>query len=67
MFCGLSQKCDLLVHEVQLTRQRLKFAEHTLPWAYDQFAFIIPIADESANIDAVIKPFQWPVGAFELV
>ena len=33
----------------------------TLPWAYDHFAFLIPVPDETANINAVVKPFQWPV------
>ncbi|KAK4030531.1 hypothetical protein OUZ56_023775 [Daphnia magna] len=33
----------------------------TLPWNYDYFSFLIPVHDEAANIDAVIKPFQWPV------
>ncbi|EFX82331.1 hypothetical protein DAPPUDRAFT_101737 [Daphnia pulex] len=33
----------------------------TLPWNYDYFAFLIPAPDETANIDSVIKPFQWPV------
>ncbi|EFX82216.1 hypothetical protein DAPPUDRAFT_316861 [Daphnia pulex] len=55
------RQCDFLVHEVTLTPLRLKMSDYTLPWAYDQFAFIIPIADESANINAVVKPFQWPV------
>jgi hypothetical protein len=36
----------------------------TLPWIYDHFAFLIPVPDESANINAVVKPFQWPVGTF---
>jgi ABC-type amino acid transport substrate-binding protein len=64
---GLSQQCDFLVHEVALTPRRLKMSDYTLPWAYDQFAFLIPIADESANINAVVKPFQWPVGIIEFV
>jgi ionotropic glutamate receptor len=33
----------------------------TLPWAYDHFSFLIPVPDETANINAVVKPFQWPV------
>ncbi|EFX82168.1 hypothetical protein DAPPUDRAFT_241316 [Daphnia pulex] len=35
--------------------------DFTLPWIYDHFAFLIPVPDESANINAVVKPFQWPV------
>jgi hypothetical protein len=37
-------------------------ADHTLPWAYEQFAFLIPVPEETANFNAIIKPFQWPVG-----
>jgi hypothetical protein len=32
-----------------------------MPWIYDYFSFLIPVPDESANINAVVKPFQWPV------
>ena len=27
------------------------------------YAFLIPVPDETANINAVVKPFQWPVCA----
>jgi hypothetical protein len=33
----------------------------TAYWFYGQLAFLIPVPDETANINAVVKPFQWPV------
>jgi hypothetical protein len=30
-------------------------------WVYDHFVLTIPVPDETANINAVVKPFQWPV------
>ena len=55
------QQADLLITSVFPTSQRLKIVDITLPWAYDHFAFLIPVNSEMANIDAVTKPFQWPV------
>ena len=43
------------------TVERNKIVDLTLPWTYDHFAFLIPVSVETANINAVIKPFQWPV------
>jgi ionotropic glutamate receptor len=43
------------------TLQRNKAVDLTLPWAYDNYAFLIPVPDETANINAVVRPFQWPV------
>ena len=60
----LSQRCDLLVHDAKPTFKRIQMADHTLPWAYEQFAFLIPVPEETANLNAIIKPFQWPVGTF---
>jgi ionotropic glutamate receptor len=51
----------LLVHDTVSTLQTSKIVDLTLPWAYDFFAFLIPGPDESTNINAVVKPFQWPV------
>ena len=42
---------------------RNKIVDLTFPWTYDNFAILIPVPDETANINAVIKPFQWPVHA----
>jgi hypothetical protein len=33
----------------------------TVVWIFDNLACLIPITDETANINAVGKPFQWPV------
>nr|CAH0113367.1 unnamed protein product [Daphnia galeata] len=55
------QKCDLLVHDTVPTFQINKMTDVTLPWIYDHFAFLIPVPDETANINAVVKPFQWPI------
>ncbi|EFX82390.1 hypothetical protein DAPPUDRAFT_316803 [Daphnia pulex] len=54
-------KSDLLVHDTIATFQYNSIIDFTLPWIYDDFAFLIPVPDESANINAVVKPFQWPV------
>lgn len=55
------QKCDFLVSSIAPTSQRLKSIDLTLPWIYDFQALLIPASSVSANTDAVIKPFQWPV------
>jgi hypothetical protein len=51
----------LLVHDTLANFQRNKVVDFTLPWGYYHYAFLIPVPDESANINAVVKPFQWPV------
>jgi ionotropic glutamate receptor len=56
----------LLVHDLVPTSQRNQIIDLTLPWAYDYFAFLIPAPDETANINSVVKPFQWQVCAFQL-
>jgi hypothetical protein len=60
-----SQEADLLVHDTIANFQRNKVVDLTLPWVYGDFVFLIPVPDESANINAVVKPFQWPVGIFK--
>jgi hypothetical protein len=55
----------LLVHDTIATFQYNTVVDFTMPWIYDDFAFLIPVPDESANIDAVAKPFQWPVGTLK--
>ncbi|EFX82354.1 hypothetical protein DAPPUDRAFT_241432 [Daphnia pulex] len=52
---------DFLIHDVLLTLERNNVIDLTVPWAYDYFAFLIPVAEETANIDSVVKPFQWPI------
>ncbi len=57
----LLQQCDLLLQDVLPTFRRNEIVDMTSPWNYDYFAFLIPVHEETANINAVIKPFQWPV------
>ncbi|EFX82353.1 hypothetical protein DAPPUDRAFT_241433 [Daphnia pulex] len=57
----LSQQSELLVHDTIATFQYNSVVDFTLPWVYDHFAFLIPVPDETVNINAVVKPFQWPV------
>jgi hypothetical protein len=61
-FCS-TQQCDLLFHYILPTIHRNTIVDLTLPWTYDHFALLIPDPDETANIDSIIKPFQWPVCA----
>ena len=61
MSCLLSQQCDLVAQDVLPTFQRNKVVDLTAIWVFDNIAFVIPVPDETANIDAVVKPFQWPV------
>ncbi|EFX82393.1 hypothetical protein DAPPUDRAFT_101640 [Daphnia pulex] len=56
-----NQKSDFLVHDTIPTFQYNSVVDFTMPWIYDYFSFLIPVPDESANINAVVKPFQWPV------
>ena len=32
-----------------------------IQWITSEMEFIIPVPDSSANIDAIVKPFQWAV------
>ena len=48
------------------TTRRNQIVDLTLPWVYDSSAFLSPVPDESANINAIVKPFQWPVSTMEL-
>jgi ionotropic glutamate receptor len=56
-----SQQCDLLVIGVGLTHGRFKVVDVTTPMAFESYRFLIPVQGDTANINAVIKPFQWPV------
>ena len=58
------QESDLLINNVVPTIQNNKIMDLTTYWHYDYFAIVIPVPDETANINAVIKPFQWPVRKF---
>ena len=39
---------------------RYKLVE-LIQWTTSEMEFIIPVPDSSANIDAIVKPFQWTV------
>jgi hypothetical protein len=51
------QQADLLIENVVPTTRRNQIVDLTLPSIYDYYAIVIPIPDESANINAVVKPF----------
>ena len=55
------QEADLLATSVAPTSERLLIVDITMPFAYDYYAFLIPVSDATANVNAIIKPFQWPV------
>ncbi|EFX82357.1 hypothetical protein DAPPUDRAFT_316873 [Daphnia pulex] len=55
------QQCDLIIQDVVPTFQRYKVVDLTTYWIYADAAFLIPASAETANINAVVKPFQWPV------
>ncbi|XP_046448343.1 ionotropic receptor 93a-like isoform X2 [Daphnia pulex] len=54
------QECDLLVHDVPSLFYRSRI-DMTIPWIFTNYALLIPVAGDTANINAAIKPFQWPV------
>ncbi|EFX82186.1 hypothetical protein DAPPUDRAFT_241335 [Daphnia pulex] len=57
----IDNQCDLLIQSVFATTRRNKIVDLTLPWVYDSSAFLIPVPDETANVNAVVKPFQWQI------
>ncbi|XP_046642731.1 ionotropic receptor 21a-like [Daphnia pulicaria] len=60
--CSLvGMQCDFLIQDLVPTFQRNKVVDLTTYWIYGDLAFLIPASDETANIGAVVKPFQWPV------
>ncbi|KAI9553543.1 hypothetical protein GHT06_021461 [Daphnia sinensis] len=64
-FCSLifakKKQCDLIVHDVLLTTENYKKMELTLPWHRSIIVFMVPVPLTMTNLNAVIKPFQWPV------
>ncbi|EFX78662.1 hypothetical protein DAPPUDRAFT_246066 [Daphnia pulex] len=52
-------QCDLLAQDVLPTFQRNKIVDLTTYWYYGDLVFLIPVPDETANINSVVKPFQW--------
>ena len=61
MIRSCSQKCDLLLIGVGLTYERFKVVDVTIPVVFEPYRFLIPVQGDASNVDAVIKPFQWPV------
>nr|CAH0102968.1 unnamed protein product [Daphnia galeata] len=57
----IENECDLLINSIVPTVQYNKIMDLTTYWLYDYFALVIPVPDETANINAFIKPFQWPI------
>jgi ionotropic glutamate receptor len=49
-----------VLHDVAQTPERQKIIDTTVPWIYRGFGILISVEDDTANVQAVIKPFQWP-------
>lgn len=60
-FFFISQQCDLLAQDVVPKFQRNQIVDLTTYWYYGDLVFLIPVPDETANINSVVKPFQWMV------
>ncbi len=58
-----NQEADLLVTGVRPTSSRLKIVDMTSPFALECIAFLFSVNAEIPNVNAVIKPFQWPVSS----
>jgi ionotropic glutamate receptor len=56
-----SQQVDLIVIGVTLNYERFQVVDLSVPWAFETYSFLIPVQNDTANINAVVKPFQWPV------
>ena len=41
--------------------ERFKIVDLTLPFSFERYAFLMPVHDDTVNLNAVIKPFQWNV------
>ena len=54
------QQCDLIITDVLVLFYRSKI-DLTTPWIFADYGLLIPVDDDIANTNAVIKPFQWPV------
>ena len=49
-----------MLKDYQLTAERYKILE-LIPWGITYLQLIFPVSDSSANIDAIVKPYQWAV------
>lgn len=58
-----TQQCDLLLQDLvsSVGYEYRQIIETTVPWVYTTAAILTHVPDETLNIEAVIKPFQWPV------
>ncbi|EFX87007.1 hypothetical protein DAPPUDRAFT_312495 [Daphnia pulex] len=55
-------ECDLLLQDVVPSYRYHKLIDITVPWVYTSSAILMPVpVDSSFNINALIKPFQWPI------
>jgi hypothetical protein len=43
------------------TYQRNRYIDMSVPWIFGSFSLLMAVQDDTANVNAVIKPFQWPV------
>jgi hypothetical protein len=50
---------------VGLTYGRFLIVDVTIPLVFQPYRFLIPVQGDTANINAVIKPFQWPVNRID--
>ena len=56
------QECDLLLQDIVPSYLYQQLIDTTVPWVYTTASILMPApAANSFNINAVIKPFQWPV------
>ena len=49
-----------MLKDIQMTAERYKMLE-LIPWVITSVQFIFQVSDSSANIDAIVKPYQWAV------
>nr|CAH0109179.1 unnamed protein product [Daphnia galeata] len=56
-----NQESDFLLQDVMQTYQRNRYIDMSVPWIFGSFSLLMPVQDDTANVNAVIKPFQWPV------
>lgn len=43
------------------SQKRQQIVDITVPWVFTSASLLMHVPDESVNIYAVVKPFQWPV------
>ena len=55
------KKCDFLTSGVTPTFERQKIVDLTLPWMNDCYGLLFAVHEDMANVEAIVKPFQWPV------